>query len=206
MKISIIDTPKEINISDQKVTEQELFDTLDRASTHTDTIIKLYREKEEDYIVTFSWQEHNKWKIDYPIELQRIHKQRYVSHRQCLQLSKHIFKGNSLDELKGFIDVPIRHFTLDDMLEFKKEDEMMLNGQNPDQYAKKQPKELSKPKQVPTSQQTSVSPTPTSETPIKKTTSSTSPKPLTKTATKPSTTTPKTPKPSTPDEDSFFSL
>ena len=31
-----------------------------------------------------------------------------------------------------FIDVPIRHFTLDEMLQFKKEDEMMLRGQDPD--------------------------------------------------------------------------
>ncbi len=134
MKSSITDIPKSIAIKDQKITQTELYDSIDRASTHKDTSIKLYQEKEEEYIVIFSWQDRNIWKIDYPVQQNKIHKQRYVTHQQCLQLSEHIYNGNSLDELKGFIDVPVRHFTLDEMLEFKIEDEMMLKGQDPDLY------------------------------------------------------------------------
>jgi len=192
MKILIIDTPKEINISDQKVTKKELYDTINKASTHIDTTVKLYKEKEEEYIVVFSWKDRNKWKIDFPIQHNRIHKQRYISHRQCLQLSQEIFSGrNSLDDLKGFIDVPVRHFTLDDMLEFKKEDEMMLNGQAPDQYSKSQPKAITQQKETPALQQTSQTPTPK---PLSKKATITSPKPTSKPDIKP-TTTPKTPKP-----------
>ncbi|WP_299248363.1 hypothetical protein [uncultured Aquimarina sp.] len=132
MKSSITDTLKEIDIKDQKITRKELYNCINKASAHRDTVIKLYKEKEEDYIVIFSWKDRNKWKIDYPIQLHKIHKQRYVTHKQCLQLSEHIFSGNSLDDLKGFIDVPVRHFTLDEMLQFKQEDEMMLRGDDPD--------------------------------------------------------------------------
>ncbi|MHA7059025.1 hypothetical protein ACWGOQ_0017500 [Aquimarina sp. M1] len=132
MKSSIIDIPKEINISNQKITQRELYNSIDKSSVHKDTIIKLYPKKEEEYIVIFSWHDRNKWKIDYPIQHSKIHKQRYVTHQQCLQLSEHIFNGDSLDDLKGFIDVPIRHFTLDEMLQFKKEDELMLRGADPD--------------------------------------------------------------------------
>ncbi len=202
MKVSIIDTPKEINISDQKITKKELYDAINKASTHIDTIIKLYKEKEDNYIVIFSWQDRNKWKIDFPIQQHRIHKQRYISHKQCLQLSQEIFAGrNSLDDLIGFLDVPVRHFTLDEMLDFKKEDEMMLNGQDPDQYSKKQPKELSKPETAPVAQQTPAA-APTTEPAIKKTT----PKPVVKKATKPTSTPKKPTSPSTTDDDIFFSL
>ncbi|WP_299440419.1 hypothetical protein [uncultured Aquimarina sp.] len=132
MKSSITDTPKEINISGQKISGKELYNVVNTASAHKDSCIKLYQDKEQKYTAIFSWQDRNKWKIDYPIQLHKIHKQRYVTHKQCLQLSEHIFNGNSLDDLKGFIDVPIRHFTLDEMLQFKKEDEMMLRGEDPD--------------------------------------------------------------------------
>ncbi|WP_298541139.1 hypothetical protein [uncultured Aquimarina sp.] len=132
MKSSIVDIPKNISVSDQKINNKELQNVIDTASTHIKSSIKLYKEKEEDYIVIFSWKDRNKWKIDYPIQLRKIHKQRYVTHKQCLQLSEHIFSGNSLDDLKGFIDVPVRHFTLDEMLQFKQEDEMMLRGEDPD--------------------------------------------------------------------------
>jgi len=118
MKSSITDTPKEINSSDQKITRSELHNVINKASAHKDTLVKLYKEKEAEYLVIFSWHDRNKWKIDYPIQLHKIHKQRYVSHQQCLELSKHIYNGNSLDDFKGFIDVPIRHFTLDEMIHF----------------------------------------------------------------------------------------
>lgn len=146
MKASIIDTPKKINSYNQKISSKELYDTINRASTHEDTLIKLYEEKEEEYLVIFSWKDKNKWKIDYPIQHNKIHKQRYVTHKQCLQLAEHIYNGNSLDELKGFIDVPIRHFTLDDMLQFKKEDEMMLKGQDPNTDTIKKEKVTATPK------------------------------------------------------------
>jgi len=132
MKSSIIDTPKEINIVDQKINPKELRNAINKASAHIDSSIKLYKEKAAEYIVIFSWQDHNRWKVDYPVQLHKIHKQRYVSHKQCLELSQHIYNGNSLDDLNGFVDVPIRHFTLDEMLDFKKEDEMMMRGEDPD--------------------------------------------------------------------------
>ncbi|WP_378172817.1 hypothetical protein [Aquimarina sp. SS2-1] len=134
MKASITDTQKEINSSDQKISSKELYDAINKASAHKDSCIKLYKKKEEEHIANFSWQDRNKWKVDYPIQHNKIHKQRYVTHQQCLQLSEHIFNGSSLDDLKGFIDVPVRHFTLDEMLEFKKEDELMLKGLDPDLY------------------------------------------------------------------------
>jgi len=147
MKSIIRDTPKKININDKKITQVELYNFINKASAHKDSLVKLYKEKEEEYTVSFLWDDRNKWKIDYPIELSKIHKQRYVTHKQCLNLSEHIFKGKPLDSLKGFIDVPVKYFTLDEMLEFKREDQMMLQGKDPD---------LNKPKATPVKKATPI--------------------------------------------------
>lgn len=141
MKALIIDTQKEIRSSQKITTIEDLQFTIRRASAHKDTSIKIYLENEEEYSAIFSWHDRNKWKIDYPIQLGKIHKQRYVTNKQCLQLADYIYKGKSVDEIKAFYDVPVRHFTLDEMLAFKKEDEMMLKGVDP--YVKSNvPKEV----------------------------------------------------------------
>lgn len=82
-------------------------------------------------VIKFSSVKENLWIIDSPISLGKIHKQRYATERQCLILINEIYHETDIENLKGFIDVPIRHFTLDEMLEFKQEDEMRLKGIDP---------------------------------------------------------------------------
>ncbi len=149
MKISITDIPKEINIKDQKMSLEEVLHTINTTSAHKDSKLILFRETEEEYLAKFNWISKNKWKVDYPIRLQEIHKQRYLSLKQCLQVIEIFYSSNDVYNLKGFYDVPINHFTLDEMIEFKKEDEMMLRGQDPDQNSNTVTnKRGSKPKEI----------------------------------------------------------
>jgi len=85
--------------------------------------------------------------VDYAFVPNTIHKQRYASNKECETIMNEVFSIKNLENLKGFIDVPIRHFTLDQMLEFKREDEMLLKGKDPD-IEKPTPKPAPKPEKA----------------------------------------------------------
>ncbi|WP_346883769.1 hypothetical protein [uncultured Algibacter sp.] len=143
MKSNIIDIPKEINISNKKQSLTKLLETVNLMSSHPESHIKLYKSKEKKYTAIFSWQSRNKWKIDCPVELNKIHKQRYATKQQCFYFLKEIYNKKEIKPEDNFLDVPIQHFTLDEMLEFKREDDMLLRGEDPNinnQTIKAQPK------------------------------------------------------------------
>ena len=132
MKISIIDSLTGIDIIDQNPNLPEISIVFQNLSEYGDSEIKLYKSDIKDYLASFNWKGINQWKVDCPVELNKIHRQRYASTEECELFIKKLYQRADLDNEKGFIDVPIRHFTLDEMLAFKKEDEMMLRGQDPD--------------------------------------------------------------------------
>lgn len=134
MKTAIIDSLQCIDSQDQRLNDIECIQQFNTLSEHHDSEIKLYTSNIKDHTASFNWVGINKWKIDCPVELHKIHRQRYATQKECIVLIKKIFQKKDLDTDDSFIDVPIRHFTLDEMLEFKEEDEMMLKGQDPDLY------------------------------------------------------------------------
>lgn len=135
MKAAIIDSLTSIDLIDQKFSIGEVLSFFKQLSDHQDSELKLYKSNINDYIISLNWFGINKWKIDYPIELKKVHKQSYVSKEQCVAIIKELYEQGNIDEIPGFIEVPIPHFTLDEMLQFKKEDEMMLRGEDPDEYS-----------------------------------------------------------------------
>ena len=86
---------------------------------------------DDKYVLMFQWKRINTWKIDSPITLDKIHKQCYATKEQCIAIIKELHEKGNIDHVPGFIEVPLQHFTLDDMLDFKREDEMALRGQDP---------------------------------------------------------------------------
>ncbi|KAA1248133.1 hypothetical protein [Aquimarina sp. RZ0] len=133
MKAIVLDKNKEIDAIVKEYNSKELLGFLDHMSPILGNYIKIQQDDTNAYIVNFSWISRNKWKIDYPIEPQKVHKQRYATKQEALHLLEKIYQKYDIESLKDFIDVPIRHFTLDEMLAFKKEDEMMLRGEDPNQ-------------------------------------------------------------------------
>lgn len=198
MKFSIIDTQKNINIQNKKLDLKEVLNYLNTASAHKDSCITIFEDTEE-YNVKLNWIEKNKWKVDYPIRMHEIHKQRYVSLRQGLQAVEIIYKTKDIYNLKGFYDVPVRHFTLDEMIQFKKEDEMMLRGEDPDK-GNTQPQTLTKKELIPKKQKESK---PSMIIGEQLGTEKNQPS---STPSQPKPTTPKQKKPSKSDDDGFFSI
>lgn len=131
MKSNIIDVDKGMKVSGEEYALDELLNIVNTASAHKDSFVKLFEENEDEYLATFSWQSSNKWKVDFPVELHKIHSQRYVTKQQCLKVIRKVYETKTIDGFKNFINVPVHHFTLDEMLEFKKEDEMLLRSQDP---------------------------------------------------------------------------
>lgn len=151
MKVLIEDVINNIDIIDEEMEIDNLMVMANNLSNHQDSEIKVYHENASNYITAITGDSIGKWKIDYPVEINKIHQQRYVSKEQCLYYLKKIYQGNDLKPEDNFIDVPVGHFTLDEMLEFKKEDEMMLSGEDPDMESSTpaQSKNLEKPKNNP---------------------------------------------------------
>ncbi|MGY3795481.1 hypothetical protein [Aquimarina sp. 433] len=135
MKAAIIDSLTSIDLIDQKCNIGEVLSFFKQLSDHQDSELKLYKSNINDYIISLNWFGINKWKIDYPIELKKVHKQSYATKEQGIAIIKELYEQGNIDEIPGFIEVPIPHFTLDEMLQFKKEDEMMLRGEDPDEYS-----------------------------------------------------------------------
>ncbi|WP_062059790.1 hypothetical protein [Aquimarina longa] len=131
MKVSIVDPLNSVNIFDDQLNNNEVNQQIELLSNHRDSEIRLFMDDYENYIFSIKKKSLTKWKVDYPIELYKIHKQCYASKEECLILIKKIYQGEQIEDIAMFTDVPIRHFTLDEMLEFEQEDAMMLNGQDP---------------------------------------------------------------------------
>jgi len=135
MKAAIIDSLTCIDLKDQKLSVNEVLTYFQNLSEHHDSEIKLYTSDIKNYTTSFNWTGINQWKVDCPVKLNEIHSQCYATTEECTLLIKKLYQYGDLDREQRFIDVPISHFTLDEMLQFKKEDTMMLRGQDPDKPA-----------------------------------------------------------------------
>jgi len=172
MKTNIIDAIKKIDISNKELSLKENLEAFNTISDNRNSVLRLYDLNKENYALILSWKGVNKWKIDHPIELHKIHKQRYATKEQSAYLLKKIYNRKDILPEYGFIDVPVKHFTLDDMLEFKREDDMMLRGQDPNQSQNSAPqkKESIKKESVETKPTPQLAKKTTQKPPVKKTT------------------------------------
>jgi len=93
---------------------------------------KFFIKNDENIVFKFTFIEFNKYLVDFPFVIGKLHKQCYASKNQVAKHIRNVFNKTAIETLKGFTDVPIRHFTLDQMLEFKQENEMLLKGKDPD--------------------------------------------------------------------------
>lgn len=131
MKISLKDTINNILISKSERELEFAVNDLKSLSNHRDSQIKFYGENDTFYLLKISPLGPQEFKIDYPIKLNKVHKQCYATKEQCIAIIKELYEVGHIDNIPGFLEVPIGDFTLDDMIEFKKEEEMMLKGEDP---------------------------------------------------------------------------
>ncbi|TPN88046.1 hypothetical protein [Aquimarina algicola] len=131
MKLFIEDTLQSISLLEDKKDMSFCLEQFKNLSQHPDSEIKLFVSEIDNYLACFRWISVDNWKIDCPVSLNKIHKQRYATEEECIQYIEQLYQDSDIDNIEDCIDVPIRHFTLDEMIEFKEEDEMMLQGQDP---------------------------------------------------------------------------
>ncbi|WP_299902322.1 hypothetical protein [uncultured Aquimarina sp.] len=81
---------------------------------------------DNNYVLRFSWVAEQKWLVEFPIVTNQIHQQRYANETQCQELIRQVDANENFDNFEGFIQVPVEEFSLDEMLEFKAEDEALL--------------------------------------------------------------------------------
>ena len=212
MKTYYNDTVRKVTFEDKSIGLPDANDYFKALSDDQESYIGFIDVYDE--VIIFKWIVKNKWMIDHPLVPNTLHKQCYATDEECLDIIEKIYQERDITLFKEFEDVPVQEFTLDEMLQFKKEDEALLNEEEiptkaapipltaPKPVAKKSKKNspssmimgeqlgITKNSSASTSSQPKQAPvTQQTATPISK-------------PTKP-TTTPKTPK---PDEDSFFSL
>ncbi|WP_299440425.1 hypothetical protein [uncultured Aquimarina sp.] len=131
MKLFIKDITNNIHIKDKRILYEELSGILEVLSNNKYTEIKLYKESISKYLIYLRPISPSLWKIDSPIKLREVHKQCYATKEQCVAIIRELFEKGNIDDVPGFIEVPIQDFTLDEMIEFKKEEEMLLRGEDP---------------------------------------------------------------------------
>ncbi len=131
MKFFVIDRQKKVTNTEEEINYKKFLDIFYELETEEGTSIKLYEKTIKEYIIQFSWEKDNQWKADYPIQLGLIHKQQYMTSDQAVLLGYKMFFDEEIENSNDLIDVPVQHFTLDEMLQFKKEEQMMLRGEDP---------------------------------------------------------------------------
>lgn len=131
MEIRINDLLNNTNLSEDIYNYERIINLFQKLSSHSSSELNIYKQNENNYLILISWKKVNTWKIDYPIKPREVHKQCYATKAQCIAIIKELFEVGHIDNVPGFIEVPIQDFTLDEMLEFKKEEEMMLRGEDP---------------------------------------------------------------------------
>lgn len=225
MKTYYNDTEREVSFQNESLAKLEASDYFNVLTDHKESymgFIDVY-----DEIIIFSWLEPDRWIIDHPAIPNTLHRQRYATKKDCLHIIEQLFQEKGIHRFPDFIEVPVQEFTLDEMLQFKKEDEALLNEEEisveiapAPVVAKpitKKPKKNSPPSMImgeqlgikkstsaATSSQAKETRTPK---PLSEKATISSSKPTSKTDIKPTAPSkPKSSKPSTQDDDSFFSL
>ena len=123
------DSPRNLNFKNKSMELSIIIDHFLAVSPHKDSYIGLINDDHE--LLHFYWIANNKWLVDHPVEVNMLHQQCYATTEECLVFIKKISQEYNPRNFKGFVNVPIKHFTLEEMLEFKKEDELLLKGQDP---------------------------------------------------------------------------
>ncbi|WP_378172825.1 hypothetical protein [Aquimarina sp. SS2-1] len=131
MKVLVEDIINNIQIADQVIELDYILKIIYNLSDDIDSKIILYNKTPFDFIMSIDYNYIHNLKIDHPIKLREVHKQCYATKKQCVAIVRELFEKGNIDNVPGFIDVPIQDFTLDEMIEFKKEEEMMLRGEDP---------------------------------------------------------------------------
>ncbi len=83
-----------------------------------------------DEVIIFYPKAKDQWLVDHLVVPSTLHRQCYASTAECLVFIEKLYREEDIHRLKGFEEVPVQEFTLDEMLQFKKEDEALLREED----------------------------------------------------------------------------
>ncbi|MFD0863745.1 hypothetical protein ACFQ1M_16135 [Sungkyunkwania multivorans] len=135
MKTYLKDPLKVIEIQGEDFSYLKAKTAFDSLSRHQGVYIGFLDSS--DQVLMFTWKVKDQWLVEHPVVLHKLHQQRYATDADCLNFIKKIYQEYDIASFEGFLDVPVEEFTLDEMLAFQREDEMLLRGEDPDAPAPK---------------------------------------------------------------------
>ncbi|WP_299188866.1 hypothetical protein [uncultured Aquimarina sp.] len=124
MKTYLKDIVKKQHLNGISANKGEVIGYFNNLSPDENSFISIINDN--NYVLRFSWVAEQKWLVEFPIITNQIHQQRYANETQCLELIHKVDTSENFDNFEGFIEVPVEDFSLDEMLEFKAEDEALL--------------------------------------------------------------------------------
>ncbi|MBW1298275.1 hypothetical protein [Aquimarina litoralis] len=153
MKTYLKDNVKKQHLNGISANKGEVIGYFNDLSPDVNSFISIINDN--NYVLRFSWVAEQKWLVEFPIVTNQIHQQRYANETQCQELIHQVDANENFDNFEGFIQVPVEDFSLDEMLEFKVEDEALLKeeefpikkviSQTIDEVKIKKAKKISKP-------------------------------------------------------------
>ncbi|AXT54747.1 hypothetical protein D1815_02900 [Aquimarina sp. AD1] len=129
MKTYLKDIIKENQLNGIIVNKNEVVDYFNNLSPDPNSFISIINDHND--VLRFSWIAEQKWLVEYPIITNQIHQQRYANESESLILINRVNDNESFDHFDSFIQVPVQEFTLDEVLEFKEEDQYLLREEEP---------------------------------------------------------------------------
>ncbi|MBQ4820630.1 hypothetical protein [Aquimarina sp. MMG016] len=129
MKTYYNDTPRKVTFENKSIGLSDADDYFSALSDHKESYIGFIDVYDE--VIIFKWLAHNKWLIDHPTVPGILHRQCYASSEECLVFIEKVYQEHDISNFEGFEDVPVQEFTLDEILEFKEEDEYLLREEEP---------------------------------------------------------------------------
>lgn len=132
MNIYIKENEGKTGVKKDFVNLKDAITTFNELSKEEESFMMIYGKNISNYVLEVSYDSKNKWKLDFPISNGNVHKQKFANKDEVINYIKDVFDGLSIEEDKSFLDVPVQHYSLDEMLAFKYEDEMLLRGEDPD--------------------------------------------------------------------------
>ncbi|WP_299883868.1 hypothetical protein [uncultured Lacinutrix sp.] len=149
MKTYYNDSPRKVTFESKSISLSNAKDYFLALSDHKKSyigFIDVYYE-----VIIFNFHKRNKWLVEHLVVPNTLHRQRYATNEDCIKLIEKVYQEYDISTFKGFEDVPIGEFTLDEILAFKQEDEMLLREEDSTQIAIPKSKPTPKKKKAKTS-------------------------------------------------------
>ncbi len=118
---------QQLQFENKDLNKNEVLEYLQGLSLHKDSflgVIDVY-----DEVLVFYPKSEDRWLIDHLVVPNTLHRQRYATTNHCIEIITKLFEEQDIETFKDFEEVPVQEFTLDEIVQFKKEEQILLKNE-----------------------------------------------------------------------------